>query len=154
VGFTSFDPTKPRASVFRFAPPPGTKVTQEPGLGGMFAQHDQHQARPQARHQVRRGAAGSARMMSPAAARPHVVGKGWTSVVVADLPQGLTSRGGSKAGPDSMAGMLRMLPTVHGRWGTGHVLRGTLFSAVLTNGGRVAVGAVPPKTLYAALNAS
>jgi outer membrane lipoprotein-sorting protein len=150
VGFTSFDPTKPHASVFRFAPPPGTKVTQESGLGGMFAQHDQHRAQ----HQARPGTAGSARMPSPAAARPHVVGKGWTSVVVANLPQGLASRGGAKAGPDSMAGMLQMLPTVHGRWGTGHVLRGTLFSAVLTDGGRVAVGAVPPKTLYAALNAS
>ena len=156
VGFTSFDPTKPRASVFRFAPPPGTKVTQESGLGAMFAQHDQHSAQPQhqGRHQAQRGAAGSARMPSPAAARPHVVGKGWTSVVVADLPQGLAFRGGSKAGPASMAGMLRMLPTVHGAWGRGHVLRGTLFSAVLSNDGRVAVGAVPPKALYAALNAS
>ena len=28
VGFTSFDPTSPDATVFRFNPPPGTKVTE------------------------------------------------------------------------------------------------------------------------------
>ncbi len=154
VGFTSFDPTKPRASVFRFAPPPGTKVTQESGLGGMVAHHSQRPAQRPAQPQVPGHAAGSARMPSSAAARPQVVGKGWTSVVVASLPPAMASRGGSRSGPDSMAGMLQMLPTVHGRWGAGHVLRGTLFSAVLSNDGRVAVGAVPPKALYAALNAS
>ena len=49
--------------------------------------------------------------------------------------------------------MLDLLPKVSGAWGTGHLLEGTLFSAVLTDDGRVAVGAVTPQTLYAALAA-
>ena len=47
--------------------------------------------------------------------------------------------------------MLKVLPTVSGAWGSGHLLRGTLFSALLTDDGRVAVGAVAPEALYAAL---
>src|SRR4051812_42078224 len=34
VGFTSFDPPAPDSSVFRFTPPPGTKVTRAPALAG------------------------------------------------------------------------------------------------------------------------
>ena len=49
--------------------------------------------------------------------------------------------------------MLDLLPKVSGAWGTGHLLEGKLFSAVLTDDGRVAVGAVTPQTLYAALAA-
>lgn len=43
------------------------------------------------------------------------------------------------------------LPTVSGDWGSGHVLTGTLFTAVLTDDGRVAVGAVPTAVATAAL---
>jgi hypothetical protein len=49
--------------------------------------------------------------------------------------------------------MLELLPRVSGSWGSGHLLEGKLFSAVLTDDGRVAVGAVTPQTLYAALAA-
>ena len=125
VGFTSFDPTTPDPSVFRFAPPPGTKVTQSPSLP--------HPS----------GAA--PRSGPPSGNRPTVVGHGWTSVVVSQLPAGATS------GSGQLQQMLRMLPPVSGSWGSGHLLQGALFSAVLTSDGRVAVGAVPPATLYAAL---
>ena len=47
--------------------------------------------------------------------------------------------------------MLRVLPRVSGTWGSGHLLKGTLFSALLTDDGRVVVGAVAPEALYAAL---
>ena len=62
--------------------------------------------------------------------------------------------GGSAA--DSAAqlnGILKALPTSSGTWGRGHVLEGTLFSLVLTDDGRVAVGAVAPDQLYRALAA-
>jgi hypothetical protein len=49
--------------------------------------------------------------------------------------------------------MLQELPKVSGSWGSGRLLQGTLFSALVTNDGRVAVGAVPPAQLYAALEA-
>ena len=44
--------------------------------------------------------------------------------------------------PASSATVLEALPKVSGDWGSGHVLRGTLFSALLTDDGRVVVGAV------------
>ncbi len=97
-------------------------------------------------------------------------GTGWASVVVAKIPPQLlldalsgaargeqgrdSGQGGSDRGRDGasgIAGALAALPKVSGDWGSGRVLRGTLFSAVLSDDGRVAVGAVPPETLYAAL---
>ena len=47
--------------------------------------------------------------------------------------------------------MLEALPTTSGAWGTGRVLSGTLFSAILTDDGRIAIGAVPPAVLGDAL---
>jgi hypothetical protein len=47
--------------------------------------------------------------------------------------------------------VLKSLPTVSGSWGSGTLLRSALFSVVLTDDGRVAIGAVPPSVLYDAL---
>jgi hypothetical protein len=49
--------------------------------------------------------------------------------------------------------VLSLLPKASGSWGSGRVLSGTLFSAVVTDDGRVAIGAVSPERLYAALAA-
>jgi hypothetical protein len=48
---------------------------------------------------------------------------------------------------------MKSLPTVSGSWGSGHLLRGTLFSVLFTDDGRVVAGAVAPAQLYAALAA-
>ena len=138
VAFTSFDPTAPAASVFTFNPPPGTKVTESGS------------AQPSGGHSTEAPSGDSGEKATAASAdKPKVVGSGWTSVVVAKLP----TADGSKApgGPGSLADMLKALPKVSGSWGSGHLLQGTLFSALLTDDGRVAVGAVAPDKLYAAL---
>lgn len=139
VGFTSFDPTAPAASVFAFNPPPGTKVTTS-----TLGDHTDETG-------AEAGSKAAARAPEEAGQKsgnaPKVVGTGWASVVVADLPASALS--GRSSG--SLAGVLKALPKVTGSWGSGHVLRGTLFSAVLTDDGRVAVGAVAPEALYAAL---
>ncbi|WP_310962576.1 LolA family protein [Nocardioides terrisoli] len=139
VGFTSFDPSTPSMSVFGFNPPPGTKVTQGklsdlmPG-GKVMKDHR---------------AAGH----TGTPLRPTVVGSDWSTVLVTHLPSKalaeLTSPGGKKAGP--LGAVLAKLPEVHGTWGSGRLLAGTVFSALLTDDGRLAVGAVPPSQLYAAL---
>jgi outer membrane lipoprotein-sorting protein len=126
VGFTSFDPSDPPASVFRFNPPPGTKVTSS------------------------RGAGPGVRLGRPGADLPMIrdartVGRGWTSVVVGALPDA------DAIGSSSTGRLLETLPKVSGSWGSGHLLRGRLFSALLTDDGRVAAGAVAPEALYAAL---
>jgi outer membrane lipoprotein-sorting protein len=128
VGFSSFEPADPPASVFRFNPPPATKVTESGAAG----------APPTgSRPDVATGE-GTA---------PRVVGKGWTAVAVARVPA--DALGASR----TTSRMLETLPRVSGDWGSGHLLRGTLFSAVLTADGRVAIGPVAPDTLYAALAA-
>lgn len=125
VGFSSVSFTVPPASRFRFTPPPGSHVQQ---------------VRPPARQHHR--------AVGPEPGS-RVVGTGWSSVLVATLPKGASGHAGSRMAlpPDA----LRMLPKVSGSWGSGHLLSSTLFSAVVTNDGRVAIGAVPPSQLYAAL---
>jgi outer membrane lipoprotein-sorting protein len=129
IGFTSFSTSTPPASTFAFTPPPGAVVKQ----GGSHAPSGSTPSHAKA-----------------SAAAPQVVGTGWTSVVVAPVgsPVGQSGQSGQ---PGSLAGVLKSLPTVSGAWGSGHLLHGALFSAVLTDDGRVAIGAVPPSMLYAAL---
>ncbi|MEW1952660.1 hypothetical protein [Terrabacter sp. NPDC080008] len=144
VGFTAVDFSTPEARQFAFTPPAGTTVTQS------------DQAAP-------KGTAGTnpapSKQQAAAAAKvagaTRVVGSGWSTVVVSRMPaaSGSASGGGSDATARQLATLLKALPTASGAWGTGHVLEGTLFSAVLTDDGRVAVGAVAPQTLYTALAA-
>ncbi|MCW2818452.1 MAG: Outer rane lipoproteinsorting protein [Marmoricola sp.] len=158
VGFTSFDPTAPAASVFAFNPPPGTKVTtKDPGAPGS----SEKAQKPSTREGSKAGAK---------AEEPVVSGTGWATVVVAKVPaqavagmlsgasRGATGDSGTSGQADEksgsaggLAGVLSALPRASGDWGSGRVLQGTLFSAVLSDDGRVAVGAVSPETLYAAL---
>jgi outer membrane lipoprotein-sorting protein len=134
VGFTSFDPSVPPASVFHFNPPPGTKVSEGPESSGSSEA-------PQSGTPEGRAGRGSDGAEPP---EVRTVGKGWTTVVVASLPEG-------GAPDESMSGLIGRLPRVSGDWGTGRLLRGTLFSAVLTDDGRLAAGAVAPEALYSAL---
>lgn len=129
VGFTSFDPHAPAASVFAFNPPPGTKVTEK-SLGSLTHRGSHPMAKGH-RHDTR-------------SEGPTVVGSGWASVLVLPAPLGEKLSGGTST-------VLKQLPKVSGSWGSGRLLRGTVFSAVLTDDGRVAVGAVPPQQLYDAL---
>ena len=125
VGFTSLSFGKPPASRFTFTPPPGAKVTTPT--------KDDHKAPSRTTH--------------PNAATPRVVGAAWTSVLVGQVPM----KSAANTQGNSLRGMLRLLPKVSGSWGSGHLLDTALFSAVLTDDGHFAVGAVQPSTLYAAL---
>jgi outer membrane lipoprotein-sorting protein len=127
IGFTSFSTSTPPASTFAFTPPPGATVKQGSSTApsGTPGSHGMHSGTP-----------------------PQVVGTGWTSVVVARVGSTTSGQG---SGSGALAGVLKSLPTVSGAWGSGHLLHGALFSAVLTDDGRIAVGAVPPSMLYAAL---
>jgi hypothetical protein len=80
-------------------------------------------------------------------------------VVTADLPAARLRGGfepggsaGSGTGPTpfgNLGAVVKSLPEVSGTWGSGHLLRGALFSVLLTDDGRVVAGAVPPDRLYA-----
>ncbi len=148
VGFTSVDYRTPDPSLFEFTPPPGATVTE----------HDATSGTPDAD-------ASMADM--PAGGEPTVVGEGWSTVVITELPvdsladlaeAGMRASAGEgyPRGADAAAtalALIEALPAESGAWGTGRVLRGTLFSVILTEDGRVAVGAVSPEALGAALAA-
>ena len=142
VGFRSVDFAKPDPGVFEFTPPAGATVTEH-DAGSMDKQPG--------------AGSGAGPRAGVGAPEPTVVGTGWSTVLIADTGTDLLgslqgssadSRGG---GAEQIAGLLESLPTTSGAWGTGRVLRGTLFSAILTDDGRIAIGAVPPAVLGDAL---
>jgi hypothetical protein len=75
-----------------------------------------------------------------------VVGTGWTSVAVIRGVPG--SPNSTDTGP--LAAVMRNLQPVSGSWGSGRLLTSRLVSALITDDGRLIVGAVPPELLYAA----
>jgi hypothetical protein len=141
TGFTSFNPSTPPSSVFDFNPPPGATVTD--GIGGSGTDR----------------AGGGTFESSTKNSKPEIVGKGWTSIIKADLPttsdtsSNASSEPGSSNPLGSLEAVMKSLPTVSGTWGSGHLLRGTLFTVLVTDNGQVVAGAVAPERLYAALSA-
>lgn len=147
VGFTAVDYTTPDAALFDFTPPPGATVTEHPA-----PTHD--------------GSAKADGATGPGVPEPTIVGEGWSTILVGDLPVDVlgdlaepelaTGAGDSGAllggdGAGAALALLQALPEESGSWGTGRVLRGTLFSAILTDDARVAIGSVSPQALGAAL---
>jgi outer membrane lipoprotein-sorting protein len=140
VAFQQVSFEVPDAEQFTFNPPPGTKVT-EPSEADIAKEHEKA-ITPEAEKAQKQAAEGT-----------KVVGKGWTSVLVAKLPAG----DDAKAGKDGAAGaagqldaIVGTLPKTSGTWGSGHLLTSALFSALITDDGRILVGAVAPEKLYEA----
>jgi outer membrane lipoprotein-sorting protein len=131
VGFTKIDFSVPDSDTFTFDPPAGTKVTEKT-IG------DEKTDRAEADHE-----------------EPTIVGEGWTTVVVAELDAPKPDDQGNGQGNDREGreqNPLQALPRVSGSWGSGRLLSSALFSAVITDDGRVAAGAVRPGLLYDALD--
>ena len=134
VGYTAIQFVTPAPADLSFSPPPGAKVTKV-NLG-------------------RQQPAGSDSQLSGIS----TIGSGWLTVL--DLPSaGLTTPGSSGAAPggggsgDSAAvlnALLRSATPVSGSWGSGRLLRTSLVSVLITDGGRVLAGAVQPSVLYTA----
>jgi hypothetical protein len=133
VGYTAIQFVTPAPADLTFSPPPGAKVTKE-NLGSQ--------------------ASGSASQPSGTS----TIGSGW--LTVADLPAaGLTAPSGSASAPDNggsgdsaavLNALLRSATPVSGAWGSGRLLQTSLVSVLITDGGRMFIGAVQPSVLYAA----
>ncbi|MFF0158665.1 outer membrane lipoprotein carrier protein LolA [Streptomyces sp. NPDC005263] len=146
AGFTQVAFAEPAASTFAFTPPKGAKVTE--GEKGPKAEKGEI---------PEKGAHG------PAGARPEedlgkgldglkVIGQGWNSVAVLDTGgQGMPS--GSAAGGD-LGGFLGSLgDKVTGKFGSGTVFSTRLVNALMTDDGKVYVGAVDKAALVKAADA-
>ncbi len=127
VAFTQVSFAQPDAAQFTFNPPPGVTVTE----GGTPGDAPAPGVTPST-HPTR----------SPGADGPRpdmkVVGQGWTSVLVLS------------AGRPIPADVVAALPAVSGSWGSGHLLTSHLVNVLVTDDGRVLIGAVDPDRLYAA----
>lgn len=165
VAFTAIDFGQPDAAQFRFNPPPGVKVTESGKLGfpgSPTAGLNELNGTGIPDMPTTRGIQGLTTEFSDqgpmgmkAGMGTKVVGSGWTRVVVTRLPlmalmggYGNSSTGNTGA---TLAKVVGALPTISGSWGSGRVLAGTLFSVILADDGRIAVGAVAPDLLGTAL---
>jgi outer membrane lipoprotein-sorting protein len=134
VGYTAIQFVTPAPADLSFSPPPGAKVTKV-NLGNQQP-------------------AGPGSQLS----NVSTIGSGWLTVL--DLPSaGLTSPGSSGAAPGSggsgdsaavLNALLHSATPVSGSWGSGRLLRTSLVSVLITDGGRMFAGAVQPSVLYTA----
>jgi outer membrane lipoprotein-sorting protein len=138
VGYTSIQFVTPAPADLSFSPPPGAKVShvtlgEQPG-SNRHAQGD-----------------------------ISTIGSGWLAVL--DLPSAaLTAPSGSAPASDSgspgdstsgdsaaaLNALLGSATPVSGSWGSGRLLQTSLVSVLITDSGRMFVGAVRPSVLYAA----
>jgi outer membrane lipoprotein-sorting protein len=137
VAFQQISFTVPDAEQFAFNPPADTKVTESSDTPSATDRQKLADKRKELAQQQQQ-------QKSPLSGDPKVIGKGWTSVVELKMPK---ATGDDGKGLDAINGFTQ---SVSGSWGKGHLLTGTLFSALLTDDGRVFVGAVAPDKLYEA----
>lgn len=129
VAFTQVDFGKPKASTFDFTPPKGAKVTEE--------SRTEHKAK--AKEKGLRELSGL-----------NVIGKGWDSVARLDLPGGLPADASGGGGPSEFP----LGKKVKGDFGSGTVLSTRLVNALITDDGKVFVGAVDKSALIDAADAA
>jgi outer membrane lipoprotein-sorting protein len=155
VGFEQVTFAVPDDEQFAFNPPPGAKIeTKKADATADVEDAVRTDKLPNGRKPVAKGPSAA----DEAGAEPTVVGKGWTSIVVAKVPTANEIAKAEKAekpagtGVDDVAPQLDLilgqLPKVSGTWGSGKLLATKLFTVLLTDDGRVLAGAVTPEKLY------
>lgn len=171
IGFTSLSFAKPAASNFTFTPPPGAKVKTVHVPAGPPGIMPRHHMKLMPRHvRLRHPGHGPPPWLTPVAAGPRTFGTGWLTVVAIPIGPAMAIAGNAGPGgigsssayssslrisgpPGQALGLLRLLlkasKPVHGAWGSGHLLRTSLLSVLLTSKGEILAGAVTPAVLYA-----
>lgn len=131
VTYTDVTFGAPDARNFEFNAPKGATVTEQ-----AIPEPKEPTAAQKKELEARRAKADS---------NTKVVGEGWTAVVVTKLPDGGTTDN------QTLQGFLGQLEPVSGAWGSGRQLNGTIMTAILTDDGRLAVGAVGSDLVQQAL---
>src|ERR1700761_2357615 len=138
VGFTSVSFVKPAAANFAFTAPAGATVkTQQLG--------DEH---PAGKHARPSGDAST-------------IGQGWLAVAnlpgsaLTDTTKAIGQHPSSGSGLSGDTGavvnaLIKSATPVSGSWGGGRLIKNSLISVLITDNGRVLVGAVTPQVLYSA----
>ncbi|GAA4920587.1 outer membrane lipoprotein-sorting protein [Stackebrandtia albiflava] len=126
VAFSRIDFTVPDAENFTFTAPAGVTVTEGTDEVGDLWESGRHAD----------------------STAPRLVGEGWDKVAVIDFDTARMSEEATGEAPE-VSGLLDRLPEVSGDWGSGRVLTSSLVSVLITDDGRLLVGAVTPERLYA-----
>lgn len=123
IGFTDIQFRPQPASEFQFTPPQGAKVTEKPAR------------KPGDKPET------------------TTVGDGWDTVFIRAMPSGAPQLKAGRNGGEANAQKLlqRVAKPVSGPFGTGHVISTSVGTALITDDGRIAVGAVPEQVLIDAL---
>ncbi|MDH6698677.1 sigma-E factor regulatory protein RseB domain-containing protein [Streptomyces sp. MAA16] len=150
AGFTKVSFAKPAASTFDFTPPKGAKVTE-----GADAEHgtrsDKAEKHGKQGTDAAKGVEGRAGRDSLDGV--NVIGDGWDSIAAFDTGQG--SSGGSGGDLGALGGLAGSLgDKVKGSFGSGTVLSTRLINALVTDDGKVYVGAVTKDALVKAADAA
>ncbi|WP_405991537.1 LolA family protein [Streptomyces sp. NBC_00986] len=144
VGFTQLSLSKPAASTFDFKTPKGAKVTTEDSASKAAPDHSAPFGKDD---KADKG-------LAKGADDPTVIGKGWNSIAVFETGgQGVPS--GSASGSGDLGGFLGSLgDQVKGDFGKGTVFSTRLVNALITDDGKVYVGAVTKSALVKAADAA
>ncbi|RAJ57269.1 outer membrane lipoprotein-sorting protein [Streptomyces sp. Amel2xB2] len=173
VAYTKVDFGKPEAGTFDFTPPKGTDVT-EAGPRGEHAKPDQGEMSKrfkELKKLEKNGEPGefgkhfkggkSEKGAGPGFTGLDTLGKGWGAVAEIDAPGGaaggLPGASASGKGGDSQQGdkfLDSFTEKAKGEFGTGRVFHTRLVNALMTDDGKVYVGAVTKEGLIKAADAA
>ncbi|MGW2863523.1 LolA family protein [Streptomyces sp. NPDC001205] len=144
AGFTKVDFSKPSADTFTFSPPKGAKVTEDDGK-------KKQTFKPEQSLPGGLGGFGDAKN----AKNSKVIGKGWTAIAELDTGgKGMPKADKSKGGADAQKFLDSLGDKVTGTFGSGTVFKTRLVNALITDNGKVYVGAVTKDALIDAANAA
>lgn len=121
IGFSQISFETPGAEHFEFQPPPDAIVTEADSVEPAGA---------------------------PEQLAPTVVGTGWTAVLVTTASASDPTATVPEEQRSQIDDLLLSLPRVTGTWGSGWLLESALVSVLVTDDGRLLVGAVSPERLF------
>ncbi|MFI7238163.1 outer membrane lipoprotein carrier protein LolA [Streptomyces cyaneofuscatus] len=148
AGFTKVDFAKPAASSFDFTPPKGAKVTEADELE---TGKDEHGAPQKALPEQFSGQIPGLEGLEGSEG-VNVIGKGWTSIAAIEIPggKGLPTAGSGDVPAEAQGFLDALGDKVTGKFGSGTVFKTRLVNALLTDDGKVYVGAVTKDALVRA----
>jgi outer membrane lipoprotein-sorting protein len=131
VGFTEFNAGPQDANLFKFTPPAGAEVTE---------------------HQPDQKFEGRSPEQLFSQLDLKTVGKGWDTVLTGMLPKDALSMPGGDSEFGATQLLSRLGKEIHGDFGKGWVISTKVGTALITENGKVAIGAVPEQVLTQAIS--
>jgi hypothetical protein len=154
LGFTDLEFGAQDESLFTFTPPPGAQVQDgREGHGGQDRGGPGHSVPG---HDVPGHSGPGHGALPEGAGQPTIVGDGWDTVLVTDAGDVAGRQEGSpddgEESGEAPMDLSAFGTPVSGPWGSGTLISTAVASAIITDDGRVAAGAVPEQVLTEALD--